>query len=69
MDRHHVEQEIDRYIGMPAQAVGYMIGRLEIQAIRAAAEKRPGFDIREFHDQVLRNGSVPLSTLRTLVLG
>lgn len=69
MDRFHVEQEVDRYIGLPGQAVGYMIGRLEIQAIRAEAEKRPGFDIREFHDQVLRNGAVPLSTLRTLVLG
>lgn len=69
MDRHHVEQEVDRYIGLPGQAVGYMIGRIEIQAIRAEAEKRPGFDIREFHDQVLRNGSVPLSALRTLVLG
>jgi len=69
MDRGHIEAEIDRYIGLPGQALAYMIGRIEIQSIRAAAQLRPNFDIREFHDAVLRNGSVPLPTLRRLVLG
>ncbi|WP_062522831.1 DUF885 domain-containing protein [Demequina silvatica] len=69
LDRHHVEQEVDRYIGLPGQALAYMVGRLEILAIRAEAERRPGFDIREFHSAVLGYGAVPLATLRRLVLG
>jgi len=69
MHRSHIEQEVDRYIALPGQALSYMIGRIEIQAIRAEAEARPGFDIRDFHDTVLRYGSVPLPTLRRLVLG
>ncbi|WP_062377128.1 DUF885 domain-containing protein [Demequina pelophila] len=69
MDREHIEQEIDRYIGLPGQATAYMVGRLEIQAIRAEAEQRDGFDIRDFHDTVLRHGAVPLETLRKIVLG
>ncbi len=69
MHRSHVEQEVDRYIALPGQALAYMIGRIEINAIRAEAESRPGFDIRAFHDQMLRYGPVPLPTLRRLVLG
>lgn len=69
MDTEHIEQEIDRYIGLPAQALAYMVGRLEIQAIRSEAERRPGFSLPDFHDAVLRHGAVPLTTLRTLVLG
>ena len=68
MDREHIEQEIDRYIGLPGQATAYMVGRLEILAIREEASTRPGFDIRDFHDAVLRHGAVPLPTLRELVL-
>ncbi len=68
LDRGHIEPEVDRYIGMPAQAVAYMIGRIEIESIRAEAEARPGFDIREFHDRLLRYGGVPLPTLRVLAL-
>ncbi|WP_297083970.1 DUF885 family protein [uncultured Demequina sp.] len=68
MDRGHIEQEIDRYIGMPGQALAYMIGRLEIQDMRREAEAKPGFDIREFHDRFLKYGSVPLSTARQQVL-
>ncbi|WP_084127289.1 DUF885 family protein [Demequina sp. NBRC 110054] len=68
IDRAHVEQEVDRYIALPGQALAYMVGRLEIQAIRAEAEKAADFDIRDFHDRVLRYGAVPLTTLRTQVL-
>lgn len=69
MHRSHIEQEVDRYIALPGQALSYMIGRLEIEEIRAEAESRPGFDIREFHDALLAHGPVPLPTLRRLVLG
>jgi uncharacterized protein (DUF885 family) len=69
IDRAHIEAEVDRYIGMPGQALAYMIGRMEILSVRAEAEARPGFDIKEFHDAVLRYGAVPLPTLRAIVLG
>ncbi|MFW7415446.1 DUF885 domain-containing protein [Demequina sp. SO4-18] len=64
-----ITSEVDRYIGLPGQALAYMIGRREIQAIRAEAETASEFDVREFHDRVLRHGMVPLTTLRRLVLG
>jgi uncharacterized protein (DUF885 family) len=64
-----VESEIDRYIGMPGQAVSYMIGRLEIQRLRKEAEATMGddFDIKGFHDVVLGSGLVPLPTLGRMV--
>ncbi len=46
-----------------------MIGRIEIDRIRAEAEQRPDFEITTFHDAILSNGAVPLGTLRELVLG
>ena len=63
----YLESEVDRYIADPGQATAYMIGRLEIERLRRDAESRLGkqFDIREFHDRVLENGSVPLSFLRS----
>lgn len=64
-----IEAEVDRYIGMPGQALAYMIGRLEIQRMRAEAEKalRPRFSIQGFHDTVLGSGLVPLSTLDRMI--
>jgi uncharacterized protein (DUF885 family) len=64
-----VESEVDRYIAGPGQATSYMVGRLEIERLRAEAERRLGkqFDIREFHDRVLENGAVPLPALRAQI--
>ncbi|HVV10353.1 DUF885 domain-containing protein [Amycolatopsis sp.] len=64
-----IEAEVDRYAGCPGQALSYMVGRLEIQRLRAEAERALGdaFDIREFHDVVLGNGIVPLSVLDAVV--
>jgi uncharacterized protein (DUF885 family) len=66
-----VRAEIDRYIVWPGQATAYMIGKLKIEELRARAEVELGddFDIRQFHDTVIANGSVPLSILEELVDG
>jgi uncharacterized protein (DUF885 family) len=67
--RANVRNEIDRYIGWPGQALAYMVGRREIQRLRAEAERQlgPDFDIRAFHGTVLGNGAVPLGVLEQLV--
>jgi uncharacterized protein (DUF885 family) len=59
--------EVDRYVAIPGQALGYKVGQLEIQRLRAAAEARGGFDIKAFHDRALGSGSVSLPVLRELV--
>jgi uncharacterized protein (DUF885 family) len=65
MREGQVRAEIDRYVTSPGQALAYMIGRLEIQRIRAEAEAALGdrFDIRAFHDTVVGSGCMPLPTL------
>ena len=69
MSMHTIIEEIDRYLTMPGQAVSYMIGRLELQRMRAEAEARMGdrFDIKGFHDAVLGSGTVTLPTLDRIV--
>lgn len=64
-----VQGEVDRYISWPGQATAYMLGNLEIRALRAEAERRlgPRFDIRRFHDEVLGHGSLTLPMLRTVI--
>ena len=61
--------EVDRYIALPGQALAYKIGQREIEALRReeAARLGPKFDLKAFHDAVLRNGAVPLPVLRRLV--
>ena len=60
---------IERYIVMPGQATAYKIGMLKILELREHARDELGgaFDIREYHDAVLKNGAVPLAVLETLV--
>lgn len=63
------QPEIDRYAVTPGQACSYMVGRVEIQRMRAEAEQRQGdsFDVRRFHSAVLDSGSLPLRVLDRVV--
>jgi uncharacterized protein (DUF885 family) len=63
------QPEIDRYAVTPGQACSYMVGRVEIQRMRAEAEQRQGdrFDVKQFHSAVLDSGSLPLRVLDRVV--
>ncbi len=69
IEYHGDESEIDRYIAWPGQALAYKMGQLKILELKAAAERAygPEFDIRDFHDAVLRNGALPLDILEEQV--
>jgi uncharacterized protein (DUF885 family) len=64
-----VRAEVERYIVMPGQATGYMIGKLKIEELRSRAEAELGdrFDIRAFHDTILANGQMTLPLLERQV--
>jgi uncharacterized protein (DUF885 family) len=61
--------EIDRYISWPGQALSYKLGQLKIVELRKRAEQQlgPKFDVREFHDAILQDGSLPLELLQSQV--
>lgn len=69
LENHIIEAEVDRYIMMPGQATSYMLGKREIETLRAKANSRLGnrFDIREYHNQVLKQGAVTLPMLRAQI--
>ncbi|HVF73138.1 MAG TPA: DUF885 domain-containing protein [Chthoniobacterales bacterium] len=66
---HDIVVEVDRYIVWPGQALGYKIGQLKIRELRTYAEKElgPKMDLRGFHDEVLKNGGLPMNVLETQI--
>jgi uncharacterized protein (DUF885 family) len=66
---HEVETETDRYISWPGQALAYKTGEMKIRELRRKAESELGdkFNVREFHDAVLLNGSVTMPILERLI--
>jgi uncharacterized protein (DUF885 family) len=69
LTRTNIENEVDRYVADPGQALAYMVGRLELVRLRGLAQDRLGgrFDLRAFHDLVLGTGGVPLTVLAQVV--
>jgi uncharacterized protein (DUF885 family) len=69
MAESDVVAEVERYIAIPGQALGYKIGQLEISKLRGEAEKAlgPAFDVKAFHRQVLLDGAVPMDVLATKI--
>jgi uncharacterized protein (DUF885 family) len=63
----HVDnaREVERYMAWPGQALGYKMGQLRIRALRTKAEAALGasFDVRAFHDEMLKDGALPLTVL------
>jgi uncharacterized protein (DUF885 family) len=67
--RSFVESEVDRYTSNPGQALSYMIGKLQFDALRDRAKQRlgPRFDLRRFHNAVLDQGMLPLDVLERVL--
>lgn len=64
-DEPEVQNETDRYVAVPAQALGYKLGQLDIQRLRQRAQAELGgrYDVRAFHDEILNGGALPLDVL------
>jgi uncharacterized protein (DUF885 family) len=69
LTRTNIENEVDRYVADPGQALAYMVGRMELVRLRRRTADRQGgrFDLRAFHDLVLGTGGVPLAVLAEAV--
>ena len=65
MGKTDATAEVERYIAIPSQALAYKIGALTIQRLKAKSQKALGkkFDVREFHNQILNTGALPLTVL------
>lgn len=64
MPHHDVVVEVDRYIVLPGQALAYKVGQLKLQELRVRSAAN---DLRDFHEEVLRHGALPLDVLERLV--
>ncbi|KAB0535931.1 DUF885 domain-containing protein [Xanthomonas cissicola] len=66
MSRADAEAEVDRYMAIPGQALAYKVGEMKIAQLREQAQRElgPRFDVRAFHTEVLKDGSVPLDILQ-----
>jgi uncharacterized protein (DUF885 family) len=69
LGENNIANEVDRYVAYAGQALAYKLGQLELLRLRAEARERQGsaFDIKRFHDVVLRDGALPLPVLRRVV--
>ena len=69
MGKTDATAEVERYIAIPSQALAYKIGALTIQRLKAKSQNALGkkFDVREFHNQVLNTGALPLTVLETKI--
>ena len=65
-----ITSEVERYMAIPGQALAYKIGQLKIIALRNEAEKQLGdkFSYAEFHNQVLKDGCLPLAILESNIM-
>ncbi len=71
LDDLTIQEEVDRYIAWPGQALAYKVGQLEILKMRAQAQQSLGsrFDLRAFHDEVLNAGALPLDIFEECMEG
>jgi uncharacterized protein (DUF885 family) len=69
MAESDITAEVERYIAWPGQALSYKLGQIKIRELRSFAEKALGdkFDVRQFHTQVLIDGSLPMPTLESKI--
>lgn len=66
---HNIQTELERYISWPGQALAYKIGELRFRSLRRDAEQALGenFDVRQFHDELLLGGALPLDVVSTRI--